>query len=143
MAAGDPIPWSNISTRVAVANATADSAAFTTTESLILSASGFVVAGQRYACVARGNWGSTVTGDTIIDRIREDSVTGNVLATGQLANVNTSSVGWSDMLYGEYTAAATAAKTFVLTGVRNGGTGNCLLRAGAGRNAWISVWLLP
>lgn len=121
---------------------TADSATYTTTEAVIATWSASLVNGQNYEVVADVSIRTSVAADVSLVRIREDNLTGNQLQGINVALPSASSGGNPAHLRGEYTATATGSKTFVLTGVRNGGTGNHNLKASSSSPALFRVQAL-
>ena len=101
------------------------SGTWTGTETVGATFSASVVSGQTYAIVVDAfiritTGGSGLLTEGNIVRIREDSLTGNQLQGSQVALLSGGSGGNPIHLYAEYTAVSTGAKTFVLTGNRNG-----------------------
>lgn len=105
---------------------TANFTGITTTETAIDWATVSLVAGRTYKVRWTVAWGSTVAGDTVFGRIREDSVTGNQLMIMRTNIPATGGVGtrWDGTIEAEYTATATGSKGFYGTGVRATGTGS-------------------
>jgi hypothetical protein len=124
----------------------ADSATWTATESgSLISVTPTLTTGLTYKLLFSGAVSSdAVTSgvETTVMRIREDTATGNQLIVSQVFIPTTSTIGFLLTAYVEYTAVATGAKTFVVTGTRNGGTGNHRIRAATGRSAWLTCDLL-
>jgi hypothetical protein len=78
----------------------------------------------RYKIWFHGRVSTDVAGDYAGLRIREDSVSGTQLQfSGNIHLPTTTGNGFPTFLFATYTAAATASKTFVLTGQRTAGTG--------------------
>ena len=125
--------------RVATNIDAADSSTFTTTEVERASVTAPVVAGRTYKVVFHGSWASTVAGDTLFVRIREDSVSGTQLSLSAFTIDSTTAAGWKQHLEGEYTADATEDKEFVIGVNRAGGSGNCRLEAGSDHPAYFYV----
>ena len=125
--------------RIATNIVTADSATFTTTETTVQSVTAALVTGRTYRVRAAGKANSSVTSDFTIWRIREDNSTGNQLQSDRV-NIDGSGVeGAKVEMEAEFTAGSTGNKTFVLTGVRSSGTGNCFLEAAAARPSYLYV----
>lgn len=144
-AAGDPILASDINTRVGTATpVTADGTATSgTTESLAgISVTANLVSGRRYRVTLRMNVRASVAADVYFARIRQDNVSGTQIDQWQTYCNSTSSVGFPSQPTGEYTASATAAKTFVATLTRVAGTGTGQLAAAADRPATMVVDLI-
>lgn len=113
----------------------ADSATFTTTETVLITLTVPVVSGRTYSVDGKLRIQSTVGGiaEGCQVRIREDNVTGNELDR-LIINVATTAttVGYGGMLLSRYTAVATGNKTFVVTGVRiTGATGTFRMEGSA------------
>ncbi len=141
MAAGDPIPWSYIATRVAETELTSDSSIWDDSPELSVgTVSATLVSGERYIIWAQGRVSGGTAGGTAGIRIREDSgISGTQL---QFANVyigSTTGNGFSFYLYADYTAAATASKTFSLTGQSTGGVHNQQIRAAANAPTFLVI----
>jgi hypothetical protein len=129
------IPGERIATNIDAA----DSSNFTTTEVTLASVTAAVVIGRTYRVVFHGSFASSVAGDALFVRIREDSLAGNQLQSTAFTIDTTTGVGWKNTLEAEYTADATEDKTFKLTGIRAGGTGNCRLEAASDHPAYLYV----
>jgi hypothetical protein len=130
-AAGETIVAGRIpGERVATEIITADSATFTDTAVERASVTAPVVAGRTYRVVFHGSWASTVAGDTLFVRLREDSTTGTQLNLSAFTIDSTTAAGWRQHLEGEYTADATEDKEFIISVNRVGGSGTCRLEAG-------------
>lgn len=133
MAVGDLIAPSHLLRRVATTTTTANSGNITTTETSVATVSGVLEAGQRYGITVYSRWAASAVGspsaETTLARIREDSVSGTEITAGQVGLMTASTVGFSLVLYAEYTAVTTGSKTFAFTGIRNGGANNHTLRA--------------
>lgn len=126
--------------RIATTTATADSSTFTTTQTQVMSVTAPLVDGRTYRVRFAGRWASSAAGDDLIGRLREDSTSGTQMQIGQQDISSTSGAGFGPMtLEAEYTAVATGNKTFIVTGVRNGGTGNNRLQAAADAPALLYV----
>lgn len=126
--------------RIETVRITQDSPTFTS-ETVVGSITAPLVAGRTYAVVALARWGSDSAGDDIVARIREDDINGATINHGQGEQPGTiSSLGFGAVpVYAEYTATATGLKTFVLTGQRNFGSGNCRLDASGAAPAFLLV----
>lgn len=101
----------------------ADSAPWGAAETVASSVTIPAVNGQRYKVWFSGKVSTDVAADASNMRLREDGLSGNQLQLGQVYLPTISGNGWIAYLYAEWTAAATASKTFVLTGQRSVGTG--------------------
>lgn len=119
--------------------ATADSANFTTTEVIVMTITAPLVTGRTYSIWADPTFHSSVDGDVVHSQLREDNVSGTILdRTDDYIRVTTSAIDRT-ILFSLYTATATANKTFVITGDRVSGTGNCRLEAATNRPAYMLV----
>jgi hypothetical protein len=125
--------------RIATTVVTADSAGFTTTEVSVASVTAELVSGRTYRLRAVPKWESDVADDRINARLREDDAVGTIMQSDNVRILVVSALGWGGVMEVEYTATATADKTFVLTGQRAGGTGTCKLGAGATRPVYLYV----
>jgi hypothetical protein len=139
MASGDVTSYSDVAVRAATGSATADSATFTTTETVLLTATGTVVSGQTYKVSVAANISSTVALDALICRIREDTVTGNQIDGKILGAVTNGISGYPSLLYAEWVASSTGSKTFVMTAARSTGSGTYQLRATSQRVSFLIV----
>lgn len=108
---------------IALTTNTSDSSTWTTTETETDSVTAPLVSGRTYKIRWSGAIVTTVAGDVDLLRIREDNTTGTALQTRGLYLGSTISGGIPCTLEARYTAVATADKTFVVTGIRNAGTG--------------------
>jgi uncharacterized protein (DUF3084 family) len=119
----------------------ADSSTFTTTESgALASVTVPLISGRTYRVRFTGGWNSTVLADTITVRLREDTASGTQVDSDTINTPLVSSLrGGKVSVEGRYTATATANKTFVVTGQREAGTGNCRLAASTLRPAILEV----
>lgn len=127
---------------IAVNTVTADSGTFTTTETQVQSVTAALITGEVYWVHWYVHYGSSVSGDRVTFRIREDNVSGTVLqeiAGNGGANHGASSVGDMMELWVRFTAAATGNKTFSCTMVRASGTGNVQLEGAATRPNYARV----
>jgi hypothetical protein len=142
VAVGDTIAPEFLATRVATGIITADSATYAGTESgALISATGVLTAGYTYKLSAFFRVQSSVTGTELsLMRIRLDAATtGQHLCAGQLHIPTNTGLGFSLAMYCEYTAAASGSKTFVVSGLRNGGSGNHRIVANTDTPAYLLV----
>jgi hypothetical protein len=121
--------------RIATSTATSDSAGWTTTETVAMTLVVPAVGGRTYKIVVDASYGSSVDGDVEFVRIREDSVTGTTIHSSRV--VVQDGAGVRVHAETEWTAPGTAAKTFVLTGERESGTGTGRVDAGAINPAYL------
>ncbi|WP_045746381.1 hypothetical protein [Actinoplanes rectilineatus] len=144
MAAGDIITAADIATRVGTTSVVADSGNITTAQVVTMTVTAYLETNRAYAITGLARISSTTAGDSAICRIREDSLTGTEIASGQVYAATNSTVGYSaPPLYAQYVAIATGNKTFVYTVIRNLGGGNCQQRASAVSPGWLLVDLIP
>lgn len=110
--------------RVATTKIVSDSSTWDDTPEVVAaSVSATLVNGQKYMVWFTGRVSSDVNGDATNARLREDSVSGTQFQLAQWYMPTNSGNGWQQTIYGEYTAVASASKTFVLTAQRSIGTG--------------------
>lgn len=143
MSAGDKLFNTEIATRVATGEYTSDSGTITTTQTSTMSISPYLQDGRRYALMSYARISSSVAGDAAICRIREDSATGTEIGSGQVYCGTNSTVGFTSVVYAEFTATADGAKTFHHTVVRNSGTGNIIHRSLTTSLGRFTCTLLP
>jgi len=116
--------------RAGTTMSTATTATFTA-ETVTDTVTVYCINGKDYCLEFRGGWRSTVAGDIVGSRIREDNIAGTTIQENRTRVSASGSVN-HDHLYAQYThAAATGWKTFVTTGFRSAGTGNISRCAGA------------
>lgn len=127
--------------RVGTTNLTADSSTFTTTETEVGSITVSLVTGRLYRIVAWVGWMSTVTGDAIRCRLREDTVTGTLMNSDQvnIGQGNITSGAYHTLVVAEYTAVSTGSKTFVVSGDQEAGSGTCRMEHASDRPGYITV----
>jgi hypothetical protein len=125
--------------RVATTEVTGDSS-FQATELTVISVTAPLVSGRTYRVKFASRIGGTVAADIAAIRIREDSVTGTIMQSGRILISDNDAVGWGPLvLERQYTATATANKTFVGTGQRTTGSGSPRLDAGTVNPAYLYV----
>lgn len=135
MAAGDNLTASRLAkangTRVAsMTPRTSDSSGVTTSETLADTVTADLVTGRKYRVRWVGGVTSTVAADTLFLRLREGSGTGGTqMQLSRVSVPNTSGAGsrFGETLEAEFTAVATASKTFSLTYHRASGSGTVSL----------------
>lgn len=125
--------------RIATDTETADSATFTTTETVVMTVVAPLVIGRTYRVTMYGKANSSVGTDDITWRIREDNVTGSEMQSDRVEVAGSATTGRKISMEVEHTASATADKTFVVTGVRSTGTGNHFLEANSARPVYLYV----
>lgn len=125
--------------RIATAVEDTDSATFSTVETSLTSVAASLTTGRTYRIRLVTHIGTTVTNDTATVRVREDTVAGTELFGDVSTALSSSTVGTLVILEGEYTAVATASKTFVATAVRSGGTGLLRREAATTRATYLYV----
>lgn len=143
-AAGDKIPASELNERLATTVRTTDSGTVTTTETIADSVSAVLVSGRRYKIKWSVGYTSSIAADSLFLRIREDNVSGTVASLVRAYSPLTNGAGsrWAAIVEAEYTAVASAAKTFVGTYVRASGTGNVNIAAGVTYPTILSIELI-
>jgi hypothetical protein len=124
--------------RIATTEAVADSADFDDTpEAVLMSVDVDVVNGRTYRPRFFGKIASTAAADLVTIRLREDNLTGSIRAHGIVQVLTTSSFGYPIMLEFEFDATGTSTKTFVITGQRLAGSGQCRLEASTSGPAYL------
>jgi hypothetical protein len=116
-----------------------DSSTFTTSATVIASATAQLVSGRTYHVKVITHLGSSVAADTATLSLKEDSVSGTEIqgATGLV--LTTSAAGGYFQIETDFTAVATGSKTFVATALRASGSGNLRREAAAIRPTWLTV----
>lgn len=122
------VPGEEIAVDTEIADSTPT---FTTTETTVMSVTAPLVSGRTYKVYASAHFETDAAVSNVAARLREDNSTGTQLQQSFYQIWHTSSTGVPVYLEAEFTAASTANKTFVLTGVRTSGSGNLALSAGA------------
>lgn len=124
--------------RINTAIRTSTSSTATTTEIQIDSVTAALVTGRTYKVV----WDLPVTTSVATDvhflRIREDNTTGTQLNVRRYKGPGTEQ-SYPYRMEAEYTAVATANKTFSGTSIRNTGTGSVISHAASGVPAYMYV----
>ncbi|SCF22543.1 hypothetical protein [Micromonospora mirobrigensis] len=123
--------------RIATTYLDTDSATFTA-ETVIATVSAPLVTGRTYRVRLITRIGTSVAGDVATPRLREDSLTGAERTVDYLPLPNSGTVGNLFQVEFEYTATATATKTFVATCLRSG-TGNAYREASSNRPTYFYV----
>lgn len=123
--------------RIATVVQTSDSTLFTA-ETLVMSIEAPLVIGRTYRVTADLIGAGSVAGDNTLWRIRQDLLAGTQMQQRQ-RDIPSTGFGWLVRMEAEFTATATAAKTFVVTGERLTGTGNIRIEAAADRPAYLYV----
>lgn len=116
--------------RIATTIVTSNSAGITTTETTVASVTAPLVSGRTYRVRAAVAVDSTIAEDTVDVRLREDNSTGTEMNLRRV-DCKDATGRWPGEIEAEYTAAATANKTFVVTYVRASGSGTIILIATA------------
>lgn len=111
--------------RIATTIVSTDSSGFTNAaEVIIASVTAPLISGLTYRIWFWGGIQSTITGDELQTRIRENNAAGTQLSFNSTSITRASATGdWTATLEAQYTAVATEDKTFVVTGIRAVGTG--------------------
>lgn len=144
MASGDKLANFQIQTRLSTTLLTANGATTVATEIVVATVTASLTTGRKYKIVSKNRGGSTVANDTILMRIREDSLVGTEMDVGRIFCPDLDGAAHGPCyLEAEYTAVSTAVKSFVLCASRRTGTGNINLRAGATSPGMLYVEALP
>lgn len=114
------------------------SSGFTTTETVLDSVTASLVAGRTYKVRAVEPIQSTVADDLVRFRLRQDNVSGSQLWLDNFS-LPVGSVNFMHGMEAEFTATATADKTFVATAVRQTGTGTLTSGASSAQKALLYV----
>jgi hypothetical protein len=117
------------SQRVATTVITTPSGTFTATATQVASVTAPLVAGSVYRVTFDGAFDTTVDGDMVRARIREDNISGNQLQARDTGEMDAAGLVTGLRMEVEYTAVSTGNKTFVATGERDAGTGNISMSA--------------
>lgn len=112
-----------------------NSAAITTTETVVATLTFDAVSGGVYATEWHLKVQQSVAGDWYIFSVREDSVSGTVVDQWGFST-NSASYGGMVSYYVDFTAAATGSKSLVGTLDRVSGTGNIIRSAKSNYAAW-------
>ena len=129
VAAGQIVDVDDFTRRIATTIATSTTSTITTTETVTDTVTGTLVIGRTYGIFVKHGFSVSVQADQFLGRIREDSLTGTQLQAIRIGNHSTAQTYWHPY-YVEYTAVASASKTFVTTLVRSSGSGN-ITRSGS------------
>lgn len=113
--------------RIETAIITSDSPTFTTSETVVAILTVDVLADVTYRVRFAGGFGSTVANDSIRVRLRENALAGPQMCVGELHIPVVSGLMFPITLEAQYTAPIDDVVSFIVTGVRVEGTGNCRL----------------
>lgn len=127
------IPGERIATEVL----TSASSTFTA-ETQIHTVTAALVSGRTYSVTMITGILSTVAGDNVDTRIREDNTSGTILQQVR-KDLLATNITECIVLYAEYTAVATGNKTFVGTAARQAGTGNLSRNSGVNTPSYLFV----
>lgn len=120
--------------RVQTSVADTDSATFTTSETIVATVTAALVTGRTYKVRAVTHIATTVANDLVTLRLNETDLSGTQLQSNDNRELlSTSVAGFYFDIEGEWTAVATANKTFVVGAVRASGSGNLRREAAATR----------
>ena len=114
--------------RLATTTRTSASSTFTA-ETVVDSVTASLVSGRKYRIVHASRAQSSVADGYVRGRIREDSISGTIIQIGQIPTTIAANQSAVLILETEFTAVASASKTFVATMVRQAGTGNITAHA--------------
>lgn len=124
---------------IALTTNNSDSSTWTTTETLTDTVTAALVDGRTYRVRWYGGVASTVAADIALIRMREDSTSGTLMNERNITIASTSTAGFGFSIEARYTATATGNKTFIVSGIRNGGTGTQHADATATRARYLYV----
>lgn len=124
--------------RIATDVNTAPTGSITTTETAVASVTAPLVSGRTYRLTFSGRIRSSVSGDDITFRLREDSTTGTVLWEID-TDLEQASLNQPMRCEAEFTATTTADKTFIASMFRITGTGTLVEDAGANAPSYLYV----
>jgi hypothetical protein len=97
-----------------------------TTEAVVDTIVTSLVNGETYEIIHYGHWQSYTAADSIITRIREDDTTAGTLKTYDYVSQYLASGIYGVVMYCQYTATTTGAKSFCASGSRQVGSGSCI-----------------
>jgi hypothetical protein len=124
--------------RIATSTRTASVGTFTA-ETVIDTLVAPLITGKTYMLTWYGRLFKDVADGIARFRIREDSISGTVLAISQLYTTVTINQSFPTIIKVQYTAVATGDKTFVTTANRQTGTGNLTAQAAADTVAYFYI----
>lgn len=125
--------------RIADGPRTSSVGSITTTETIVDTVTAALVSGRKYGIWWFAQVQSTVANDQAGIKIREDNVSGTIKANQRAPELVSTGTAYPIAQYIEYTASATANKTFVGTIVRSVGTGT--LTAGGSANQQANIYV--
>jgi hypothetical protein len=140
VAAGETIKASRVPRLLDRDSLTATTANVTSVETVVMTVTADLIAGQTYKIITWGRYDVSVNGDDPFIRIKEDGTSGTQLQ-GDVWDIPDQAHAWSKTLTGFYTAASDETKSFVHTIVRNTGTGNLTIAASSSVPAYMELWL--
>lgn len=120
------------------ATSTSSTSSFTTTETVTDTVTASLVNGHTYEVSHSGIWNSSVAGDDVSVRMREDSVSGTAM-NGFDVRCASATRYYGVWVRARYTASATGSKTFVVTGQRMAGSGNIIRAASSANPSLLTV----
>lgn len=142
MASGDPSSFADVAARVGTTTLTTTSTTWTSSESVaLMTVTASLINGWTYKVQAWLGIQAATSAATEISamRLREDTATGTqgqlAIAYMPIVSVNATPI----YLYYEYTASATANKSWVVTGQRTNGTGTHSIAGTATRPSYLFV----
>jgi hypothetical protein len=109
-----------------------------TAETVVDTITADLVTGKEYEIRWTGLFQSSVAADVVNTQLREDSISGTRICDGRTP-CTTANKAFAAAVRGFYTAVATGSKTFVVTGVRDSGTGNITAAAVATSPAVLTI----
>lgn len=126
--------------RIQTTTELADSSSFTTTETVIASVTAALVTGRTYRVRYVGKVGTSVGGDTVNLLMKDTNLAGAEIMSRPNEPLPTNTAGGHYFeMETEWTAVATANKTFVVTAVRASGSGSVRREAAATRPTLLYV----
>jgi len=127
--------------RVGVTENTADGSGFTS-ETVLMSITVSLLVSATYSVWSNPAVVSTVDGDKIRVRLREDSISGTTIDSTMVDSNQAGSATtrkYAPVLLSDYTPGADESKTFVVTGELTDGSGSVHLEGGTDRKSYIIV----
>jgi len=124
--------------RVNTTTRTSNSGTFTA-ETVLDTVAASLVSGRTYVVTFRGHVQSSVADGYVRGRIREDNISGTERMIDQVPTTAAASQAFPLVMQFEYTASATASKTFAATAQRQVGTGNITATAAATAPTYLTV----
>jgi hypothetical protein len=119
---------------------TSDSSPFTTSDTEVMTITVPLIAGRTYQVWFLGRFNTDAADTKVACEMHQDNDAGTLMQIGQTDLPNTSTLGYGPLpVTALFEAVTSANKTFVITGRRNGGTGNIRLDASPAAPAFLWV----